>query len=98
VFHGFSTAVSHWIDQWLILQRKINIGSHSDDVTRDSGRNGKGNGITLWSCRPKFVGMDQFFESIGKVQAIREFRERCWKSANISGLDAYSMQKSMASI
>jgi hypothetical protein len=29
---------------------------------------------------------------------IREFREKYWKSDNISGLDAYSMYKSMASI
>jgi hypothetical protein len=42
--------------------------------------------------------MDQFFEWIGKVQAIREFREKSWRSDNISGLDAYSMCKSMVSI
>jgi hypothetical protein len=43
--------------------KKINIASHGDNVTRDSGRNGRGNGITLWSCRSKFVGsMDQFLE------------------------------------
>jgi hypothetical protein len=45
-----------------ILQRKINTGSHGHGVTHDSGRNGKGNGITLWSRRSKFVGsMDQLF-------------------------------------
>jgi hypothetical protein len=46
-----------------ILQRKINTGSQGDDVVRDSGRNGSGNEITIWSCRLKFVGsVDQFFE------------------------------------
>jgi hypothetical protein len=30
-----------------ILQRKLNTGSHGDGMTRDSGRNRKGNGITL---------------------------------------------------
>jgi hypothetical protein len=46
-----------------ILQRKINTSSHGDGVTRDSGRNERGNGITLESCRSKFVGsIDQFFE------------------------------------
>jgi hypothetical protein len=43
-------------------QKKINPRSHGDGVTRDSGRNGRGNGITQWSCRSKFVGsMDQLF-------------------------------------
>jgi hypothetical protein len=42
--------------------------------------------------------MDQFFEWIGKIQAIREVHEKCWKSDNISGLDASPMYKSMTSI
>jgi hypothetical protein len=46
-----------------ILQRTINTGSHDDGVTRDSGRNGRGNGMTLWSWRSKFIGnMDHSFE------------------------------------
>jgi hypothetical protein len=71
--------------------KEKNTGSH-DDVTRDSGRNGRWNGITLGSCRSKFMGsMDQLFEWIGKIQAIRELREKRWKSDNISGRDAYLM-------
>jgi hypothetical protein len=42
--------------------------------------------------------MNQSFEGIGKAQAIREFREKCWNSDNISGLDACSMYKYMASV
>jgi hypothetical protein len=43
--------------------KKIDTGSQGDSVTRDSGRNGRGNGITLCLCRSKFVrSMDQFFE------------------------------------
>jgi hypothetical protein len=51
------------VKEYGILQRKINTGSHGDGVVHDSGRNGRGNGINLSSCRSKFVGsMDQFFE------------------------------------
>jgi hypothetical protein len=46
-----------------ILHRKINTASHDDGVTHDSGRNGRRNGITLWSCKLKVVGgMDHLFE------------------------------------
>jgi hypothetical protein len=40
LFHGFYTAFSHRIDQWLGFCKEKNTGSH-DDVTRDSGRNGR---------------------------------------------------------
>jgi hypothetical protein len=46
-----------------ILQRKPNTRSHGDGVIRDSGRNGRRKGITLWSCKSKFVGsIDHVFE------------------------------------